>query len=260
NRPFRVQLRLCLIPPFGRIIGEVDAVRRPLVPGFQHRIVQSFESRTDEIVFLVQDDLEGAVQRAFDCRTAQLGISLRSVRVANRQQATFDSNRIIHRGALADPPIIDVAAGIARRNRVDDISLLGRQAYHAEMWAYRNAHILQDAMVFLDRRVIDWNARIVDGFVNYAGGVRLWSPSEIIHGFRPVALAGGVDFVDRDHFARLWLGEQVLIVKAPPCGRVAAESLSGILRIGARPGCDVDNAQLNHVTLLGAAYVDRTGA
>src|SRR5258707_815173 len=115
-------------------------------------------------------------------------------------------------------------------------------------------------MVLLDRGVIDRNARIVDGFVHYAGRVGLRSPSEIIHGFRPVAFAGGVDLVDRDHFARLRLSEQVLIVKAPPCGRVAAESLSGILRIGARPGCDVDNAQLDHVTLLGAAYVDRAGA
>src|SRR5215204_857945 len=128
------------------------------------------------------------------------------------------------------------------------------------MWAYRNAHILQDAVVLLDRGVIYWNARIVDGFVNHAGGVRLWSPSEIIHGFRPIAFASGIDFVDRDHFARLRLGEQILIVKAPPRGRVATESLSGILRIGARPGCDVDNAQLDHVPLLGAAYVDRAGA
>src|SRR3569833_1039380 len=166
--------------------------------------------------------------------------------IADRYQATFDSNRIIHRGALADAPIVNVAAGIARRNRVDDISFLGRQADHAEVRTYRNAHILQDAMVFLDRRVIDRNAGIVDGFVDYAGGVRLWSPSEIVDGLRPVTFACGVDFVDRDYFARLWLSEQVLIVKAPPSGRVATESLSGILRISARARRDVDNAQLDH--------------
>src|SRR5258708_23215757 len=114
-------------------------------------------------------------------------------------------------------------------------------------------------MVLLDRGMIDWNARIVDGFVHYAGRVGLRSPSEIIHGFRPVAFTGGVDLVDRDHFAWLRLGEQVLIVKAPPCGRVAAESLSGIWRVDARPGRDVDDAQLDHVTLLGAAYADRAG-
>src|SRR5215468_3047602 len=121
------------------------------------------------------------------------------MRHTNRQPATGHTYGTIHRGALADPPIIDVAAGIARRNRVDDISLLGRQAYHAEMWAYRDAHILQDPMIFLDRGVIDRNARVVDGLVDDAGGVCLWSPSEIVYGFCPVAFAGGVDFVDRDH-------------------------------------------------------------
>ena len=45
-------------------------------------------------------------------------------------------------------------------------------------------------------------------------------------------------------------------METPPCRRVAAESLSRILRIGAWPGRDVDNAQLDHVTLLGAAHVD----
>ena len=49
-------------------------------------------------------------------------------------------------------------------------------------------------------------------------------------------------------------------METPPCRRVAAESLARILRIGAGPGRDVDNAQLDHVTLLGAAYVDRAGA
>src|SRR6476659_3354938 len=117
------------------------------------------------------------------------------------------------------------------------------------MRTYRNAHILQDAVVLLDRGMVDRNARVVDRFVHYAGRVGLRSPSENVHGFRPVAFAGGVDLVDRDYFARLGLGEQVLIVKAPPSSRVAAESLSRILRIGARPGCDVDNAQLDHVTL-----------
>jgi hypothetical protein len=44
----------------------------------------------------------------------------------------------------------DVAARIARRNRVNDIGFFGRQAYYAEMRTYRNAHILQDAVVLLD--------------------------------------------------------------------------------------------------------------
>src|SRR4030095_12122793 len=90
--------------------------------------------------------------------------------------------------------------------------------------------------------------------------IGLRAPSEIVHGFRPVAFARRVNLVDRDHFARFGFGQQVLIVETPPCRRVAAESLSGILWIGTRPGRDVDNAQLDHVTLLRAAYVDRAGA
>jgi hypothetical protein len=73
--------------------------------------------------------------------------------------------------------------------------------------------------------MINWNARIVDGFVHYARGIGLRGPREIINGFCPVAFASGIDLVDRDHFARLRLGEQVFIVKPPPCGRVAAKSL-----------------------------------
>ena len=128
------------------------------------------------------------------------------------------------------------------------------------MRAYRDAHIFQDAVVLLDRGVIDVNTGIVDGLVHDAGRIGLRSPLEIVDCFRPIAFACRVDLVDRDHFARLRLGEQVLVVKAPPCGGVAAESLSGILRIGARPRRDVDDAQLDHVALLGAAHIDRTGA
>ena len=124
----------------------------------------------------------------------------------------------------------------------------------------RNPHILQDAVVLLDRGVIDGHAGIVDGLVNDAGRIGLRRPREIIHGFRPVAFTSGIDLIDRDHFARPGLGEQVLVVKAPPCGGVAAESLAGILRIGARSRRDVDNAQLDHVAFLGAAHIDRAGA
>ena len=128
------------------------------------------------------------------------------------------------------------------------------------MRADRNPHVLQDAVVLLDRGVIDGNAGIVDGLVHDAERVGLRGPSEIIDGFRPVALACRVDLVDCDHFARAGLGDQVLVVKTPPCGRVAAEGLPGILRVGARSRRDVDDAQLDHVTLLRAADIDRTSA
>src|SRR6266699_129986 len=94
------------------------------------------------------------------------------------------------------------------------------------MRTYRNAHILQDAVVLFDRGVIDWNARIVDRFVHYArrGGLR--SPSKIIHCFRPVALAGGVDLVDRDHLAL------ALMQKASPgyCGLAQGRGATSIMR------------------------------
>ncbi len=124
----------------------------------------------------------------------------------------------------------------------------------------RNPHVLQDAVGLLDRGMIDGNAGIVDGLVHDAGRVGLRRPSEIVDGLRPVAFAGGIDLVDRDHLARLGFGEQVVVVKAPPGGRVAAKGLAGILRIGAGPRRDVDDAQLDHVALLGAADVDRAGA
>src|SRR3954449_5043902 len=107
------------------------------------------------------------------------------------------------------------------------------------MRTYRNPNILQDAVVLFDSGVIDWNSWIVDCFVYNARRVGLRSPSEIIDGFRPVAFASGVHLIDCDHFARLGVGEEILIMKTPPRGRIAAESLSGILRIGARPGGDV---------------------
>src|SRR5438445_424751 len=41
-----------------------------------------------------------------------------------RETAT-DRHRIVHRGALADPPVVDVAADVVGRDRVDDVSLGG---------------------------------------------------------------------------------------------------------------------------------------
>ena len=91
----------------------------------------------------------------------------------------------------------------------------------------RHADVLQDAVVLLDRGMIDRHAGIVDGRVHDAERIGLRHPAEIVDGLRPVAFAGGVDLVDRDHLARLRLGQQVVVVKAPPGGRVAAEGLAG---------------------------------
>ena len=108
--------------------------------------------------------------------------------------------------------------------------------------------------------MIDRHAGIIDDLVDHAERVRLRHPAEIVDRPRPAGRAGSVDLVDRDHLARLRLLEQVLVMKAPPGGGVAAEALAGVLRIGARPRRDVEDAHLEHVAGLGAAHRDRAGA
>ena len=124
----------------------------------------------------------------------------------------------------------------------------------------RNAHVLQDAVVLLDRAVVDRNAGIVDGLVDHAERIGLRRPLEIVERLGPVALAGGVDLVDRDHLARLGLGQQLLVVEAPPGRGVAAEGLAGIAGIGRRPGLHVHDAHFEDVAGLGIPDEDRTGA
>src|ERR1700730_15079730 len=182
------------------------------------------------------------------------------MRVADRQQAAFNRNLIIHDGAFTDPPIIDVAACVAWRDRIDHIGFFGREPNHAEMRTYRDTHVLQDPVVLLDSGMVDRHAGVVDGLVQYAGRISLRSPSEIVHCLRPVALAGGVYLVDSDYLARLRFGEQIFVMETPPCRRVAAECLSGIFRIGTGPRRDIDDAQLDYVTFLCAAHIDGASA
>src|ERR1700738_4233975 len=134
------------------------------------------------------------------------------MRVADRQQAAFNRNRIIHGGAFTDPPIIDVAACVARRDRIDHVGFFGREPNHAEMRTYRGTHVLQDPVGLLDSGMVDRHAGVVDGLVQHAGRISLRSPSEIVHRLRPVALAGGVYLVDGDYLARLGFGVQLFVV------------------------------------------------
>ena len=90
--------------------------------------------------------------------------------------------------------------------------------------------------------------------------IGLRRPAEIVDRLRPVALAAGVDFVDRADLARLRVGDQIVVVEAPPRRRVAAERLAGVGRIGARPRLHVHDANFEDVARLGAADIDRTGA
>src|SRR5262245_66100670 len=99
----------------------------------------------------------------------------------------------------------------------------------------RDAHVLQDAMLLLHGLVVHGHARLVDDLVHNAEGIRLRRPLEVVDRLRPVALTGRVDLVDRDHLAWLRIGEQILVVKAPPGGRVTAEALTFELWVRARP-------------------------
>ena len=157
-------------------------------------------------------------------------------------------------------PIVHVAAEIARRDRVNDVRFLWRDAHHAEMRPDRDAHVLEDVVVLLNGRMVDRHARIIDDLVDDAVRIGLRCPAEVINRLRPVALPAGIDFVDRANLARFRVGDQVVVVEAPPRRRVAAERLARIGRIGAGPRLHVHDANFEDVARFGAADIDRTGA
>ena len=115
-------------------------------------------------------------------------------------------------------------------------------------------------MVLLHRLVVDRHAGIVDRLVDHAERVGLRRPAEIVDRLGPVALPGSVDLVDRADLARLWLGDELLVVEPPPGRRIAAERLAGIGRVGAWPRLHVDDAHFEDIAGLGAADIDRAGA
>src|SRR5262249_15404137 len=124
---------------------------------------------------------------------------------------------------LADTPIIDVAAEIARRNGIDDVGFLWCQADDPEMGPDRDADVFQDAVVLLNNRMVDRHTRIIDGLMHHTIRIGLRHPAEVIDRTRPVLLSAAVDFVNRAHLAGLRLSEQIVVMKAPPRGSVAAK-------------------------------------
>src|SRR5207247_9774998 len=128
------------------------------------------------------------------------------------------------------------------------------------MGADRNARILQDPVVLLNRRVINRHAGVIDDLVHDTKGVRLRGPHEVLDRPLHVPLARGVDLVDRDHLSGFWLRREVFIMKPPPRGRVAAEALALVFGIGAGPRADVDDADLEDIAGLGSADVHGPGA
>src|SRR4029078_9089229 len=104
-----------------------------------------------------------------------------------------------------------------------------------EMRTDRDADVFENAMVLLNDRMVDRHAGVVDGLVHDTKWVGLRHPAEVIDRTRPVLLSAAVDFVDRAHLARLRFSEQIIVMKAPPRGSVAAKRLARISRIRTRP-------------------------
>src|SRR5947208_2136186 len=76
----------------------------------------------------------------------------------------------------------------------------------------------------------------------------------------PVAAACRVELIDGDHLARLRLGQQIVVLEAPPSGGVAAESSARESRIPATARLHIHDPHREHVARLGIAHQDRAGA
>ena len=108
--------------------------------------------------------------------------------------------------------------------------------------------------------MIDRNAGVINRLVHHAERIGLRRPLEIVDGAGPIALSAGVDFIDRDDFAWLRLGQEFLVVETPPRRGVAAERLAGVFWVGRRPRLNIYDAYFKNVAWLGAAHIDRAGA
>ncbi len=203
----------------------------PFGVGFQQRIVQVLDDRAVQIVLLVHDDLNKARERGLDGGACELGVALGGVRIVGAQKRALDRDRIVHRPALADAPVIYVASEIGRRNGIDDVRLLGRDPHGAEMRADGDTHALEHALVLLNRAVVHRHARIIDDLMDDTIRISLRYPAIVVDRLRPVAGARGVDLVDGDHLSRLRIIHQILVMEAPPGGGIAAEGLTLVVGI-----------------------------
>src|SRR5208282_101622 len=85
-------------------------------------------------------------------------------------------------------------------------------------------------------------------------------PAVIVDRTGPVAAFRSIDLIDRDDLARLWLGQQIVVVEAPPCRRIAAESAALERDITAATRYHIENPHLEHVTRFGVTHKDGAGA
>ena len=150
------------------VLRIAEAVQHPLVLRLEKRVFEPRQLRAARARPGMQDELEGPGQRAFDRRAGELGVALSGVRVAHREQPARDRDRVVHRRALADAPVVDVAAHPVRRDRVDHVRLGRRQPDHPEVRPDRNANVLQHAVLLLHGLVVHRHARIVDDLVHHA--------------------------------------------------------------------------------------------
>src|SRR6202051_1497075 len=122
----------------------------------------------------------------------------------------------------------------------------------------RNPYIGEHAGPLVDAGVIHRNAWIVHDVVANTERINLRRPAIGINRLRPFRIEVGLE--DGDGFALGRRINQIVVLKAPPRGRVAAERFARKYRIGAGTRPNVDDLYFEHVTGLCAAYVDRPRA
>ncbi len=115
-------------------------------------------------------------------------------------------------------------------------------------------------MLFFNKGMVDRHAGIVDDPVHHAKRTGLRHPAVIIDRARPVAAARRIDLVDRDDLARFRLGQEIVVVEAPPCRRIAAKSPAFELRIATGTGPYVDDPHLEYVARRRAMHGNGAGA
>jgi hypothetical protein len=191
-------------PDVSQVVRKAETIDDPLVAGLEHRMVEPFQRRAGQVLLAMQNELEHAGERHLDRRSAQLGIALRCVRVADREQRAFDRHRVVHRRTLADPPVVDVAAGVTRRNRADEVFLARSDAHRSEVRSGRDADALEIGCALHHGLVIDNHSRIIHFRMQHAVGIDLRRQHIAVQRRCPVFAACRVDLEHRDDLT--WLG------------------------------------------------------